>query len=627
VLLVVGWVGGHFFFRFSFSAKLGVESVPEARELAQFVRSKPAARIVFTSRTAPTNLEAPAPQADGFHYPGTIPWAARSGRLRLLDTDGKVYELTWGRLLPDGSTLIDVMSPSVSLDGTRILFAGRKSAPDPGRWRIYEVSTTGAGLKPLTGSADDVGCVASPPLRYASDGSRLAEEDRRRLDYDDVDPIDLGPSGFAFASSRLPDLGRDHARRATQIWKWAPGAPAPSPLTANRNNDRWPVLVAQDRILFSQWSRNREAVTADFSEVRPISAGGHFATEAPDHWVANWVMPNGAQFGFGVKCPEPVWRPRPLFNGRLVFMTQTPEHAGRMRLAQVDWGYLRSAPSSLVPGASIPDRFGGTLLFGPERDAEGRELTAGSPSPCPGEMVLFSAAPVGSTPAAFGLYCVPDDWGGGAGVPHLLFDDPAFADGEPVAVYARGLTATAREEPLASSERPRRLALTGNRDYTGPVAYLENFAIHDAIRSPIPRRYAPTDKPGDPRYNPVIPPAENVTAIAFYAAHRDRFDDPQRPRVIGEWEKLLVAPVSSQGALRVWIPSDPLTPTVLVGLDATGKVATWTGPTRDASGHTPTYVAFAGDHYSGTRPNGYHYCNGCHTGHTFDIADIRERQR
>ena len=613
-LTAAAGAGWHFLF--------GGRGVPEAKELSRFVRAKPSVPIVFTSRTEPTNLEAAAPQADGFHYPGTIPWAAGEGRLRLLNTDGSVYELTWGRPLPDGGTLVDVMSPSVSLDGTRILFAGHKAAPDAGRWRIYEVGVDGSGLKALTGGPDDPGCVATPPLRYANDGTQMSDADRRRLDYDDVDPTDLGPSGFAFASSRLPDLGRDHTRRATQIWKWAPGAAAPTPLTANRNNDRWPVLAGGDRVLFSQWSRNREAVTADFSDVRPVSAGGSFATVLPDHWMASWAMPNGAQVGFAVKCPEPVWRPRPLFNGRVAFMTDTPDRSGRLRIAQADWGYLRSAPSSLAPGADVPSLFGGTLSFGPDRDSEGHELTAGSPAPVPGDAVVFSACRAGSPSGGFGLYAAHDDWTGGAPTPQLLFDDPAFADGEPVAVYARGHTAVFREEPVATGS-----ALSLTRPHSDQAGYLENLAVLDAIRSPIPRRYAPTDRPGDPRYNPVIPPPTGVTAVAFYAARRDRFDDPERPRIAGEWEKLMVAPVSPGGHLRTWVPSDPLAPVVLAGLDATGNVARWTGTTKDAAGRSPTYVAYAGDHYSGVRANGYHYCNGCHTGHTFDIADIRERQK
>src|SRR5205823_6219052 len=79
--------------------------------------------------------------------------------------------------------------------------------------------------------------VALPPMRYAADGSLLSPEDRRRTDYDDVDPTDRGVALW-FASSRLPDLGLDHTRRATQIWAWPKGEPEPRPMSANRNNDR-----------------------------------------------------------------------------------------------------------------------------------------------------------------------------------------------------------------------------------------------------------------------------------------------------------------------------------------------------------------------------------------------------
>ncbi len=262
------------------------------------------------------------------------------------------------------------MSPSVSLDGKRILFAGRRSERD--RWRIYEIGVDGSGLRQLTGGPDDPGCIAVPPLRFRADGSRLSDEDRRRLDYDDVDPTDLGPNGFAFASSRLPDLGRDHSRRATQIWTWAPGAQAPEPVTANRNNDRWPVLIAGEQILFSLWSRNREAVTADLTEVQPVSTGGDFATRPTDNWMAAVVMTNAAQFGYAVKSVEPVWRPRPLFNGRIAFMT-APTPNSPLRLAQADWGYIRTSPSSLADGEELPYEGGAQLHFGPDRDAEGRD--------------------------------------------------------------------------------------------------------------------------------------------------------------------------------------------------------------------------------------------------------------
>jgi hypothetical protein len=85
---------------------------------------RPPVPIVFTSRTDPASFLAAAPEGEGFHYPGQRLWAAREGRLRLLTPAGQVIELTWQKPLPDGDTLIDVMSPSVTLDGRCICFLG-----------------------------------------------------------------------------------------------------------------------------------------------------------------------------------------------------------------------------------------------------------------------------------------------------------------------------------------------------------------------------------------------------------------------------------------------------------------------------------------------------------------------
>jgi hypothetical protein len=603
-----------------------VMAVPAADDLSPFVHSRPAVPVVFTSRTEPESFRAEAPYAEGYTFPGSIPWAAREGRLRLLDVDGKVYELTWGRMLPDGGTLVDVMSPSVSLDGSRILFAGRKAVPDPGRWRIYSVDVDGRNLSPLTGGPGDQGCVAVPPLRYAADGSILPDEDRRRVDFDDVDPADLGPDGFAFASSRIPDLGRDHSRRSTQIWSWLPGEDAPVPMTANRNNDRWPVLATGNRILFSLWSRNREAVTADWSDVRPVAAGGSFATRPTDRWMAARIAPGGADFGYAVKSIEPVWRPRPLFNGRVAFMTPVPGTEGRTRIAQADWGYIRSSPSSLEPGADLPDTGGAKLLFGPATDGDGNEWSAGCPSPCPDGSVLFSA---GTVQSGLGIYICPDDWSGRVPASRRLFDDPRFVDAEPVAVYPRFILrpeGPPPSSPLTTNSRPERLLLPDGREYTGPSGYLENLAVRDAIRSPIPWT-PPGEGRTDPRRDPLIPPPKGVRSVAVFASYRDRFDDPARPRIPGGWGKVATVPVDEYGALRAWVPADPRVPTLLCGLDGDGKIVRWTGRARDSAGRPGVYYALAGDHYSPVRVGGYHYCNGCHTGHSFVSVDVRERAR
>jgi hypothetical protein len=593
--------------------------VPEARDLQAAVHSHPPFPVVFTSRTEPASFQAPAPEGEGFIYPGTIPWAAAEGRLRLLDTDGKVYELTWGRELPDGGTLIDVMSPSVSVDGKRVLFAGRKAPPDPGRWRIYEVGVDGRRLRPLTGGPDDPGCVALPPMRYAPDGSLLEPDERKRLDYDDVDPLDTG-AAFVFASSRLPDFGRDHSRRATQLWSWTHGADKPWMLTANRNNDRWPFLTLAERLLiYSLWSRNREAVTEDGMDIRPVGTPGTYATGPTDLWVGARINLGATQFGFSVKIPEPVWRPRALFNGRVAFMTAHPAGNGRLRLAQADWGYLRVAPSSLANGSHLPAQVGGTLLYAPDRDDQDRELTMGCPSPCPHNLVLFAGAPVGEPPAAFGLYLLPEEWSTWQR-PQFLFDDPRLVDAEPAAVYRRPLDLGPTEFTKANpADRPSDLVLTSGRKYEGQFGQFMNSMIN----VPAPDEFL--GQKTDTGEGPVIPPPTHVKSIVFFAAHRDRFDDPVKPRVVGGWERLMVARLNERGELRTWVPSMGTGASVLAGLDETGRIAKWSSKAKDSAGRSATFFAIAGDHYSGTRPDGFHFCLGCHTGHTSIPADIRER--
>jgi hypothetical protein len=87
----------------------------------------------------------------------------------------------------------------------------------------------------------------------------------------------------------------------------------------------------------------------------------------------------------------------------------------------------------------------------------------------------------------------------------------------------------------------------------------------------------------------------------------------------------MVAPLNERGELRAWVPSMGTGASVLAGLDETGRIARWSSKAKDSAGRSATFFAIAGDHYSGTRPDGFHFCLGCHTGHTSIPADIRER--
>ncbi|MCH7726662.1 MAG: hypothetical protein IH991_09315 [Planctomycetes bacterium] len=233
--------------------------------LRAFVRAHPPVDVIFTSRSDVASLVAAPPEGAVYSYPGQGLWQSREGRLRRLSASGKVYELTWGKELPDGGTLIDVMSPSVSLDGDKVVFAGRKSNGH-GHFRLYEVDVDGGDLRQLTGGIDDPGCTVVPPMRYGKDGKVLSNDQRRKIDFDDIDPVYLTSGRIAFISTRVPDLGRGHARRASHLWVMNVDGTNKFPMSANRNSDRWPFLLQNDSLAFSLWSRNTEVVTADLKD-------------------------------------------------------------------------------------------------------------------------------------------------------------------------------------------------------------------------------------------------------------------------------------------------------------------------------------------------------------------------
>ncbi|MGL4553194.1 MAG: hypothetical protein ACRC33_18675 [Gemmataceae bacterium] len=615
----------------------------DAPALRAHVRGTPPVPVVFTSRSEPASLSPAAPEGEGFRYPGQLLWAAREGRLRLLTTSGRVQELTWGRTLPDGTTLIDVMSPSVSADGQKIFFAGRKGSPDPGHFRLYEVGVDGGGLRQLTGGPDDAGASAAPPMRYpAGEGTDvLPPDERRRVDYDDIDPTDAGHNRLVFASSRVPDLGRGHARRATMLWEMDLNRGPVRSISSNRNNDRWPYHLSTGSMVFSLWSRNTEVVTADGKDIRPMEEGERGLTGETDSWLGAIIdlAPNPRLSGL-VKTPEPVWRPRPLFRNRIVFMTwkgtglprfDRPEDLGALRVLQAPPGLMENAPSSHPSRSVLPTFAGSNRFWGPTKDLDGLPLALATPSPCPDAGVLLAGAPTlpgqpGPAPGQFGIYLASDDWPAGEGDAasvhlQLLFDDPALVDAEPAAVYARRLG----PHPLNKPDRvpTGKMTLLSGRLYEGPVATFLGARVYDAIHDgALPQK---TDAGQGPIFGPSARGA--IREIRVFASYRDRFDDPAAPRIVGGWERLVSGPMNQElGNFRFEAPS--IGPVVLAGFDGEGRVAQWTNGAKDGAGRQARSVAYAGDHYSGIRPGGFHFCTGCHTGHSIlDTNEHREKRR
>ncbi|MCX7664736.1 MAG: hypothetical protein N2112_04245 [Gemmataceae bacterium] len=610
-------------------------------QLNAYVQNAPPVAIVFTSRSEPVSLRAGAHLGDysatgqAIRGSGQPQWQAREGRLRLLNPSGKVRELTWGKKLPDGGTLIDVMSPSVSPNGRTVYFAGRQAEAHGGRFRIYAVDIDGSNLRQITGLAEDSGCVNVPPLRFDAQGNKLNDEARKRLDYDDIDPTALPDGTVIFASSRLPDTGgRD--RRATQIWIKEPKG-TPRPLTANRANDRWPYLASDRSIIFSLWSYQPEVISLDGTGIVRHSPPRAELTAPVDRWLGATITPSGEQFSQVLKLVQPVWRPRPLMNGNIVCMTpeaslgtpftpenETPE-TKRFYVMQAPHGSVTSAPSSLGVGSTLPEPADVDLRWLVGHDSQKRPLSLATPSPAPNHQIVLAGAPViDGKVSDYGLYLAgTDHWANSPdGTPITLtplFDDPNFIDAEPVAVYVRPIENGPIRTPVAwPADLEQEIHLSSGKTYKGPAAKIEARQLGVEVTG-LFRGQTPKSGVG-----PIIPqfPPSSIKKIVLYASHRDRYDDPEQPVVRGSLERLLEANTRDSGQDGMFETKVPIgSPTLLMGIGADGKVVRVVSPTN------ATFYAYAGDHVSGARAGGYHFCTGCHTGHTFTGNDIAEKVR
>lgn len=608
----------------------GARSFPPPNpELAGFVTNAPPVPIVFTSRSQPASLRAAADPGEQFVYPGQPLWQASEGRLRLLTTRGEVCELTWGKRLPDGTTLIDVMSPSVSPDGTKIVFAGRKASPDPGHFRLYEIRVDGTGLRQLTGGTDDSGCTRVPPLRFAEDGQTiLSDSQRRQIDFDDIDPTYAPGGHIVFASSRTPDLGRGHARRSTTLWIMNEDGSDKKPLSANRNNDRWPWIADNGYVIFSLWSRNQEVISADQRGIIPYQPDVPTTTLPTDNWIAAHIEPNADYFGTVLKLDQPIWRPQSLQSGNYVFMTPLPgketphdSELPRLTIAQAPPGAVTNAPSSLHRDDHLPPTFRDLVIWGPQTDSQGRELELACPGPCPSGKIVLAYATRNQQGQRdyhrFGLAIADDQWSTNHSAQvsakeiHFteLFNDPTYVDAEPVAVYQRKIDY--EYHSLDQSNTDGTVELASGEVITGPTATVRNLDILRQNNQDAPGHEMTLTTEAKPTFP--APPENLIEKIRVYVSHRDRFDAADQPRVTGGLELVLETPVKQRG-FEFQIPCGD--PSVLVGLDHDGNVAQWTGSADDSNRQPPRFYAFAGDHYSGARAGFTHSCTGCHTGHS-----------
>ena len=161
-------------------------------------------------------------------------------RIVALQVDGRLSVLTKG--------FCAAADPSVSFDGERVLFAGKKQESDP--WDIWEMQVDGANERRITSDMGD--CREPVYLATAAVNPPTFSDKVRWITFTSsapqvFDERGKGPLTSLYAMSMKPLSGR-----GTVVWR----------TTYDLGGDVAPTVLADGRVLFSSWQRRGYALMA-----------------------------------------------------------------------------------------------------------------------------------------------------------------------------------------------------------------------------------------------------------------------------------------------------------------------------------------------------------------------------
>lgn len=234
------------------------------------------------------------------------------GKLLLLSATGELRTLIDGAA-PTAATLnlVDVNSPTVSYDGTRIAFAGLPARSggqqwpltgvgssnggqyaNPGAWRLYVMNADGTNLRAI-GIPDEV-----RDMEYQR---RLGPAAASLSGYDDFDPCWLpDDEHLVFSSTRYPSYGHYSGARASQLFTVKSDGTELKRITSERNGaDRPLVDPVTGAIVYARWWRNFHFPTDDLTDAPP---SGNDETGVPNVGWRNDVL------GIDYQATEQLWK-------------------------------------------------------------------------------------------------------------------------------------------------------------------------------------------------------------------------------------------------------------------------------------------------------------------------------
>jgi hypothetical protein len=224
--------------------------------------------------------------------------------------------------------LVDVQSPDVNFEGTKIVFVGARTldrdSADYG-WRLYEINVDGSGFHQLTFADRNI---------VIPNADQFGNQETYGV-YHDLFPAYLADGRIVFTSSRYPSRAHYDERASYNLYVMNGNGSGLHRITTERGGLLHPTPLPDGRILLTRWwnqfnqpsdqgiynridNANSDQILPDgtvilanpdepFNPALAVLPGGYGVRQAPNTWHLMVVNPDGTEFKRYAWTPRYEW--------------------------------------------------------------------------------------------------------------------------------------------------------------------------------------------------------------------------------------------------------------------------------------------------------------------------------
>jgi hypothetical protein len=184
-----------------------------------------------------------------------LPKFAPGSKLMIRKADGSLITLVDGsNPSPLKGNLIDVQSPDVSFDGSKIIFAGATTVDSESSqygWRLYEINVNGTGFQKVNVADRTFSSVPNNNPNHFNFGNQETYGW-----WNDLFPAYLADGRIVFASNRYPSRSNYDARHTYNLYAMNGNGSNVRRITTERGSLLHPTPLPDGRILIARWWNN-----------------------------------------------------------------------------------------------------------------------------------------------------------------------------------------------------------------------------------------------------------------------------------------------------------------------------------------------------------------------------------